>query len=716
MRKNRFLVILLSVLAVLTLSFSVGCKKPDPEDNDTETQIAFTLNSNSIQLEKLEEYTLVAMVDEQEVTDVAWTTTNNAVATVSNGKVSAVGQGSAVITATYQEEKASCLVNVTDKGLTLGVQTNIALGDKLYMIAEDTFKLEYLVTYNKKVLSDAQVSISIPQNEFVSLENELLTANKEGKTTVTITASWRGLEYSFPVDVEVVSNAFGQIYNETSITLFNDVRGGDVEKTLAPKFFAEEVELTYGDQYVIENWEYDENVVSIDESTLKITSVGKGVTDVIATFKTIDGSIKVDCVLTVNVELYNEDKTEDVTLDTVYLSRENYYIDVADVFVDISGDKLDGMVIDKITDVTGAVLLDVPVADGIVSIANVTPLGITGDRAWQIECPKYSYIVKVSVIEVDPAVNLIGTYHSQTWKYDMKILYSGNDVKAEFYDKADLETLVDSGIVTTTAYTKTADSSYKPLTYDYNGGYFNINGLKTNKVSLPAYPIKGHFAYSNGSMKVGLALDNDDVPAVELYEENIVAQYNMIKGKFGNQQWAGKFTLNEDKTCSFSAPSLSAPINGTYELTPKTPLTGDIKITLDSGYNGQTEITGTYYYSKGGAKIDVTVDGSLRALKTENYNANYENFGTYYSGGWVRIKLYADGTFVFDFPKWSGGWASLGTYELNADGTIKIILIRDYNYNDGFEGTYYVSNGVRKITLEDVKGPGVQTQTYTQFK
>ena len=55
----------------------------------------------------------------------------------------------------------------------------------------------------------------------------------------------------------------------------------------------------------------------------------------------------------------------------------------------------------------------------------------------------------------------------------------------------------------------------------------------------------------------------------------------------------------------------------------------------------------------------------------------------------------------------------MGTYKLNSDGTIKIILIRDYNYNDGFEGEYYVEDGVYKYDLVGVKGPGSLDKVWT---
>jgi len=46
---------------------------------------------------------------------VSWTTSNNAVATVDNGKITAVKAGTATITATVGSRKAKCNVTVTAK-------------------------------------------------------------------------------------------------------------------------------------------------------------------------------------------------------------------------------------------------------------------------------------------------------------------------------------------------------------------------------------------------------------------------------------------------------------------------------------------------------------------------------------------------------------------------------------------------------------------------
>ena len=70
-----------------------------------------TLDKNSVSLEVGESATLVATANGA----VSWSSSDTQVATVVNGKVTAVGAGRAVITATCGSAKATCTVTVTEK-------------------------------------------------------------------------------------------------------------------------------------------------------------------------------------------------------------------------------------------------------------------------------------------------------------------------------------------------------------------------------------------------------------------------------------------------------------------------------------------------------------------------------------------------------------------------------------------------------------------------
>ena len=687
---KKLLTILLSVVAACAFAFAAACTPVvnPPEEPTEEAQL--TLSLSSVQLEKLEEVTLTAKYEDAVVSDVEWKSNDNSIATVTNGLVNAVGEGSTVIVATYEDLEARCLVVVTDNGLVPGITTNVGLGDKLYLINGDDFTIEYEITYNNKVINDAQVTLTLPQNDYADLEGNVLKPKAVGDCgTLTISATWKGLTDTVYVDVSVLPNASAKLVDQPLLTLYNDSRAGATSKALSPKFIVNDVELSQT-EYTIKNWEYDQNVVEIDTANNQINAVGKGKTEIVATFESTDG-VSVQCVVSVEVILYNDDKTDSITLDTLYLDRQNYYIDVLDVFNDKTDGQLADVNVTYITDVTSGVTYNIPVENNVVKGEDVVKLGLTGERKWQIECGKFSYIVVVPIVDVDPATNLLGKYSPANWDYNVEVLYEGNMVKAVFNNKAD-------GSVKDFGYCE-----FKPWTNNnYQAGKLVIT---MNTKSISNLPIIGYYAYAGGCYQMNLALNSDGttVYPYELYHEDIVAPYEYLVGTYNNtNNWGMKYVLNEDKTVTMTGTSIDYSSNGTYELTPNGPYSGKITITVEEALsNGQNVFEGEYTYSKGTANFNVTLGtSSVKKFAKEGGTDVYTQYAGTYNSGWIPMRFYADGTYIFDYCSWSGGWATLGTYTLNADGTIKIELVRDYNYNDGFEGTYYLEEGSPRIFFD----------------
>lgn len=81
-----------------------------------------TLDKTTLNLMTGETAVLTAAAQPENTTDtLTWTTGNEAVATVADGVVTAVGAGSTVITAVCGSVKAECAVTVTASPLTVSV-------------------------------------------------------------------------------------------------------------------------------------------------------------------------------------------------------------------------------------------------------------------------------------------------------------------------------------------------------------------------------------------------------------------------------------------------------------------------------------------------------------------------------------------------------------------------------------------------------------------
>lgn len=125
--------------------------------------------------------------------DITWESSDTSVATVENGKVSGIKIGTATITATRGEEKATCIVNVVYKTITIGgnayksvSNVNLVLkehdSENLYATVEDDYY---------EVVSNAEVKWSSSDTSIVAVDESsgTITAVKAGKATITATAA-----------------------------------------------------------------------------------------------------------------------------------------------------------------------------------------------------------------------------------------------------------------------------------------------------------------------------------------------------------------------------------------------------------------------------------------------------------------------------------------------------------------------------------------------
>lgn len=119
---------LFTLLTVAALAVSVSCVPTNPSTPDNPDPVnpskpdqkkvevtGITLSATTLSLLINEEETLTADVQPADATDktVTWSSDDEAVATVSNGKVKGLAEGSATITATAGSKTATCSVTVT---------------------------------------------------------------------------------------------------------------------------------------------------------------------------------------------------------------------------------------------------------------------------------------------------------------------------------------------------------------------------------------------------------------------------------------------------------------------------------------------------------------------------------------------------------------------------------------------------------------------------
>lgn len=121
----------LSIFAVAALALAAAVSCSDKEDEETTVDLkAISLSSPSLDLFVGDESTLTVKYTPENATKkpaATWTSSNESVASVSEGKVTALAAGEATITATVEKFTATCTVKVSEKDSYTGpVQGNSA--------------------------------------------------------------------------------------------------------------------------------------------------------------------------------------------------------------------------------------------------------------------------------------------------------------------------------------------------------------------------------------------------------------------------------------------------------------------------------------------------------------------------------------------------------------------------------------------------------------
>lgn len=171
----------LSIPAVLLLLFSCG-NKQDP----TVAVTSVTLSSTSLSLVEGDSQTLTATVNPADATEktVTWASSDAQVASVSGGKVTAVKEGSATITASCGGKSATCAVTVQKK--VIPVSTITLNKTEVTLKQNETFQLT--ATVGPDDATDKTVTWTSGDAAVATVTDGLVKALKEGTVTVTAKA------------------------------------------------------------------------------------------------------------------------------------------------------------------------------------------------------------------------------------------------------------------------------------------------------------------------------------------------------------------------------------------------------------------------------------------------------------------------------------------------------------------------------------------------
>ena len=241
---------------------------------------SITLNKTVLSLSVGESATLTATVKPDNATDknVVWTSSDNSVATVSNGKVTAVKAGTATVKATCGGKTAECVVTVTvpTGSITLNKTVlSLSLGESATLTA----------TVKPDNASDKNVVWTSSDNSVATVSNGKVTAVKAGTATVKATCGGKTAECVVTVTAKVT----GVKLNTSSIMLMS----GDysiLKATIIP------------DNAANKNVKWESSniaVATVDNG--KVTAISEGTAKI--TVSTEEGQFAASCTVTVSDDI-----------------------------------------------------------------------------------------------------------------------------------------------------------------------------------------------------------------------------------------------------------------------------------------------------------------------------------------------------------------------------------------------------------------------------
>ena len=278
MRKiiNPFLFVTLSLLAL-------SCAKGTQSIHVT----GITLNCTSLELIEGETADLVATISPKDADNrsIIWSSTNGSVASVNNGKVTALKVGTTTITAKSDDGgfTASCSVNVAPK--TIAVSSIVLSKSQLSLVVGDSETIT--ATIKPDDATDKTVTWSSSDAAVATVEGGKVTAVKEGSTIISAKAGDKTATCSVTVEKKVIpvesvelSQTDIELERGTTETLVATVKPDDAtDKTVT--------------------WSSSNSAVASVDQNGNVSALKEGTATITVT--TTDGSKKATCKVTVRV-------------------------------------------------------------------------------------------------------------------------------------------------------------------------------------------------------------------------------------------------------------------------------------------------------------------------------------------------------------------------------------------------------------------------------
>ena len=221
-------------------------------------------------------YTEVALelTDSVKDSEVVWKSSNNSVISVNDGVVFGKGEGKATVSATYGEKTQS-----VEFFVTAPIQTPYIDETEIGLIQGYNFVFDAMLYVNGIAQEEVEYTVVSQNENVISVQDgNVLTGESFGETTLSVSASWRGIANVATATIVGKVNANeGLVPEENHIFLYA------LNKTLRGKTFSNVAPLrakTYLEGSVVDDaeivWESeDDEIAVVTENGIEARAVGE---------------------------------------------------------------------------------------------------------------------------------------------------------------------------------------------------------------------------------------------------------------------------------------------------------------------------------------------------------------------------------------------------------------------------------------------------------
>ena len=198
--KTRVLKLFLASLMalVMVICFCVGCSK-EQQNTVPPKSSEITLACDSVNLCVYESIFLSYSYDGEK--SVEWSTSDNSVVGVENGKITAKKVGNATISVSDGEVSDTCSVVVSSVDYSRLTFTGVSEKE---MYVGDSLNLNVGVQFDGENIALPEFNYQSTNADIVSVSNNSITANSVGKATINLTAEIGGITTGCAVNVNVI--------------------------------------------------------------------------------------------------------------------------------------------------------------------------------------------------------------------------------------------------------------------------------------------------------------------------------------------------------------------------------------------------------------------------------------------------------------------------------------------------------------------------------